>query len=83
MRAPGPPKPDIESHPKRPVTADTNHEGGENQIAAVTTIKATVSGNRKVYLNGDEKNTVQKFISNYIRTTKYTAVSFLPMGLIN
>jgi len=42
-----------------------------------------ISGNRMIQLNDDGKNAEQHFISNYIRTTKYTAASFVPMGLIN
>ena len=38
---------------------------------------------RTVYMNEDFKNSSQKFPSNYIRTTKYTFYSFVPVGLIN
>ena len=31
--------------------------------------------------NDEERNDVQKYRSNYIRTTKYTVFSFLPVGL--
>ena len=61
IRAPAPPSPGI-NHKKRPLTADTNHEGGnneggQNQIAALATAKASISQNRMVYLNNDQKNT--------------------------
>jgi hypothetical protein len=36
-----------------------------------------------VYLNDVYSNRVQHFVSNYIRTTKYTVSSFIPMGLLN
>jgi magnesium-transporting ATPase (P-type) len=62
-------------------------EGGEmNQVQAnikPTKVDRIVAVNRIVYLNNDIKNTEQHFLSNYIRTTKYTKYSFLPMGLIN
>lgn len=81
MKAP-PPASELMRIKTRPWTAYTNHEGGENnQIEAINPRKD--SGNRMVYLNDDVRNKTQQFISNYIRTTKYTAASFIPMGLIN
>jgi magnesium-transporting ATPase (P-type) len=46
-------------------------------------VTAVDNNYRKVHLNDDPLNTTQHFLSNYIRTTKYTAFSFLPMGLLN
>ncbi len=36
---------------------------------------------RSFYLNDHARNTAKRFKSNYIRTTKYTAVTFLPLCL--
>ena len=37
---------------------------------------------KHIWFNNEEKNKLQKNISNYIKTTKYSAVSFLPMSLL-
>jgi len=36
---------------------------------------------RKIDLNEDDKNGARKFVTNYIRTTKYTMFSFLPLAI--
>lgn len=37
---------------------------------------------RRIYLNDPAKNEAQDFLSNYIRTTKFTLASFLPLALL-
>jgi hypothetical protein len=54
-----------------------------NQVLHKLEVTAADNNYRKVHLNDDPLNTSQHFLSNYIRTTKYTAFSFLPMGLLN
>ena len=62
-----------ESNYRRPTSGEQQHEGG---------IQVEVNDKmRNIALNNDEENKSKKFLSNYIRTTKYTVFSFLPLGL--
>lgn len=40
------------------------------------------SSQRNIFINNEQRNKDQKFLSNYIRTTKYTMFSFVPMALL-
>jgi hypothetical protein len=33
-------------------------------------------------MNDKEKNALNKFVTNYIRTAKYTMFTFLPLGIM-
>lgn len=38
---------------------------------------------KRFFKIGDDVENKKKFMSNYVRTTKYTALTFLPMSLFN
>lgn len=38
---------------------------------------------RKIFIDNDTANAGRRFATNYIQTTKYTALSFLPLFLID
>eukprot|EP01132_Coremiostelium_polycephalum_P005005 gene5005-6233_t len=40
-----------------------------------------VGSSRKVYINEPERNKVFRYISNYVKTAKYTILTFLPLNL--
>ena len=62
------------------VPADIESSMKEGGAMAVAT---EASGNtRSIFINDSDKNGQMKYISNYIRTTKYTIFSFLPLGLL-
>ena len=37
---------------------------------------------REISLHSEEVNNAKMFIINYIRTTKYTVLTFIPLGLL-
>jgi len=37
---------------------------------------------REFLINDRNGNTMQRFASNYIKTTKYNAISYLPLSLL-
>lgn len=37
---------------------------------------------RVIFLNDDERNSKYPYTSNYIKTTKYTIITFLPLSLL-
>ena len=37
---------------------------------------------RIISLNNENQNSAKNFLKNYIRTTKYTLMSFVPLGLL-
>ena len=37
---------------------------------------------RKLFINDQAKNSEFEFVSNYIRTTKYTLLTFLPLSIL-
>jgi hypothetical protein len=37
---------------------------------------------RDLFINDRERNKPAKFMSNYIKTTKYNAITFFPMALL-
>ena len=44
-------------------------------------MKRTVN-KRVIFLNDDERNSKYKFATNYIKTTKFTVVTFLPLAIL-
>lgn len=37
---------------------------------------------RELFINSRKENASKKFSSNYIKTTKYNAITFLPLALL-
>jgi hypothetical protein len=59
--------------------------GGETkvQISDMIDVKPNYTDSlRVISINNDAENTRRNFLINYIRTTKYTILSFIPLGLL-